>query len=86
MRVVATFIELQFRKDTVKLGAEYLAGEHLSVITYEKWPWLVAEDSQIWQNSLHWADVLVCLSQVKIDTLMEGVCLRLLDTDLDHTW
>ena len=60
--------------------------EHLSVVAHEKWPWLVAADSQIWQNSLHWADVLVSLALVKIDTLMEGVCLGLLDVDLDHTW
>ena len=38
------------------------------------------------KNSLHWADVLVSLAQVKIDALTEGVCLGLLDADFDHTW
>ena len=37
-------------------------------------------------KSLHWADVLICPAQVKIDVLMEGICLGLLDADLDHTW
>ena len=38
------------------------------------------------KNSLHWADFLVSLAQVKIDALTEGVCLGLLDADFDHTW
>ena len=37
-------------------------------------------------NSLHWADVLACLAQVKNDALTEVVCLGLLDADLHHTW